>query len=213
MKYVLIINPKSGQKNHKLILKELRKHFLGKDLVIKVTTKQGDAITYAKKAKADVVIAAGGDGTVNEVINGLMQKSINSRPRLGIIPAGTSNMVARSLSIPKNLAKAVEIISNNRRKDLDIGKVNKRFFAIGCGVGLDAEMYKNVEPKIKKIFGEVAYPLSFIKTVFNYKPHRLKIRINHESHYGYYVLICNITKFHKLFDFQATILFSTGLSC
>ena len=66
-------------------------------------------------------------------------------------------------------------------------------------------MYKNVEPKIKKMFGEVAYPLSFIKTVFNYKPHKLKINVSHspidkETFFGYYVLICNITKFHKLVD-------------
>ncbi len=204
MKYLLIINPTSGKGIYKSLIAKAEKAFsCCKDhfLEIKITAKQGDAIEFAKNSKADVMIAAGGDGTVNEVINGIMMNTTmnQGKPKLAIIPLGTSNMVARSLNIPKNIDQAIQLILYNRRKDIDIGKINDRYFSIGCGIGLDAMMYKNVEPKIKKLFGEVAYPLSFIKTVFNYNPELLNVRIGNKTYEGYYVLVCNITQFHNLF--------------
>jgi diacylglycerol kinase (ATP) len=214
MKYLLIINPTSGKGIYKSLITKAEKAFsccnlssTGQKnyhehiLKIKITAKRGDAVSFAKATNADVVIAAGGDGTVNEVINGIMMNNLHGtkKPRLAVIPLGTSNMVARSLNVPKNIDKALQIILSNRRKDLDIGKVNQRYFSIGCGVGLDAMMYKNVEPKIKKLFGEVAYPLSFIKTVFNYNPELLEVHVDGQAFTGYYVLVCNITQFHHLF--------------
>ncbi|MBI4454182.1 diacylglycerol kinase family lipid kinase [Candidatus Woesearchaeota archaeon] len=252
-KYTLIINPCSGNKDCNLILHKIQ-NFLG-DIDVKITEKKGDASAFAKNSKADVVIVAGGDGTINEVINGLMEKKLaktlksdfstsvftggqveksglkktdpspqgenatslltggrfsfykpmntkeikpNNIPRLAIIPIGTSNMVARAFNIPKNIDKAILLIQQNRRKDLDIGRANNRYFAIACGVGIDAEMYKNVEPKIKKMFGEVAYPLSLLKAIFNYKPKLLQINVNGNKYFGYYVLVCNIAKFQNI---------------
>ncbi|MFH1438939.1 MAG: diacylglycerol kinase family protein [Candidatus Woesearchaeota archaeon] len=201
MKYTLIINPTSGNKDFNLVLRHIKKRFDGKNLTIYITTKQGDAIRFAKHAgSSDVVIAAGGDGSVNEVINGIMDIPNKKRPRLAILPIGTSNMVARSLSLPKNIDKAIDTILYNRRKDIDIGKVNDRYFALACGIGIDAEIYKNVEPKVKKMFGEIAYPLSFFKTIFNYKPKLLEVKINSNVYLGYYVLICNIAKFHNMLE-------------
>jgi diacylglycerol kinase (ATP) len=197
MKYTLIINPKSGKGAIRNTISLIKRRFRYYELEIKITKKQGDAITYARKSKSDVVIAAGGDGTVNEVINGIMQKRF-SAPRLGVLPLGTSNMVARSLGIQKNLNKAIDTILYNRRKDFDVGRVNDRYFAIACGIGLDAHAYKNVEPKIKKMFGEIAYPISFFKTVFNYKADLLTVKANGQTYKGYYVLVCNIAKFKNL---------------
>ncbi|MBS3121428.1 diacylglycerol kinase family lipid kinase [Candidatus Woesearchaeota archaeon] len=213
-KYTLIINPCSGNKDCNLILHKIQSFFKG-DIDIKITEKKGDAASFAKNSKADVVIVAGGDGTINEAINGLMEKKfartlkkpnnaiktkLNRTPGLAIIPIGTSNMIARAFNIPKSIDKAINIIHQNRRKDLDIGRANNRYFAIACGVGIDAEMYKNVEPKIKKMFGEVAYPLSLLKAIFNYQPKLLSVRLNGNTYTGYYVLVCNIAKFQNLFQ-------------
>lgn len=200
MRYLFIINPTSGKGQYHHVIKEINTSFIGKDIEIKPTTKRGDAITFAKNTDADIVVAAGGDGTVNEVVNGIMQnRKGRKRPRLGILPLGTSNMVARSFNIPQNIKNALDLVRHNRRKDMDIGKVNSRYFAIGCGIGLDAEMYRNVEPKIKKVFGEIAYPLSFIKTLFNYEPKLLDVCADGCRYQGYYVLVCNIAKFHNSF--------------
>lgn len=214
MKYTLIINPCSGNKDCNLILHKIQNFFKG-DIDVKITEKNGDAAVFAKNSKADVIIVAGGDGTINEVINGLMNKKLiqtlkkpkntkkttsHNLPRLAIIPIGTSNMVARAFNLPKSIDKAITVIQHNRRKDLDIGMANNRYFAIACGVGIDAEMYKNVEPKIKKMFGEVAYPLSLLKSIFNYKPKLLQVNVNGNKYSGYYVLVCNIAKFQNLFQ-------------
>lgn len=197
MKYTFIINPKSGKGRIRETIKIIKRKFKFHELDIKITEKRGDATSFAIKSKSDIIIAAGGDGTVNEVINGLMHKRF-SISRLGILPLGTSNMVARSLGIPKNIPKAIDIILYNRRKDFDVGKVNNRYFAIACGIGIDAHAYKNVEPKIKKMFGEIAYPISFFKNVFNYKAKLLTVKANGEVYQGYYVLVCNIAKFKNL---------------
>src|SRR5699024_8275984 len=86
------------------------------------TTGEGDASEAARIAVErhyDVVVAAGGDGTINEVVNGLADQ--NYRPKLGIIPVGTTNDFARALGVPRNIMKAVDVILDDRTMLLDIG--------------------------------------------------------------------------------------------
>lgn len=215
MKYLFIINPKSGKGRKEEIIRQLSSFFSGRnnaEIKINVTKKPGDAIDFARRSEADVVVACGGDGTVNEVVNGIMgkkdkrnkyperkRKRDRKKPALAILPLGTSNMLAGTLGIPKNnIYNALNILLRNRRIFFDVGKANKRYFVIGAGIGIDAHMYKNAEPKVKKIFGEFAYPLSFLKTIFHYKPTRLKIKVKNDTYYGYYVLAANSTKYNKL---------------
>src|SRR3989338_3239158 len=199
MSYLIIVNPHAGNKEHKSITNRLTSMLdeHNKQYHIRYTTKAGDAQHFAQTAEKKTIIVLGGDGTINEVINGIMSNK-TIKPRLAIIPIGTSNMLARSLRIPKNIQKAIHIIAENKRKDLDLGFISdekQRYFAIGCGIGLDAVAYKNVEPKIKKIFGEIAYPISFIKTIFDYEPKELVVKTDHNTEKAYYVLVLNTVKF------------------
>ena len=181
-------------KNKKPLIKKLNKKF--PDIEILETSKAGDATKFAKKSNSNIIIAIGGDGTVNEVVNGIIGKDV----MLGIIPKGTANLIARAYGIPKNTNKALDIIDFKRRKKIDIGNINGRNFIIAAGIGIDAEMYKNVEPELKKMFGEVAYSVSMVKTMLNYKPDELIVKINNKKYKGYYVLFCNMGKFSKVFQ-------------
>ena len=192
MKITAILNSRT-RRNKTTIKRKLKKAF--SDIEILETTCAEDATKFAKKCKSDIVIAIGGDGTVNEVINGIIGKKVS----LGIIPAGTSNILARAYDIPKDVDKAIKLIEFMRKKRIDVGKINERHFVIAAGIGIDAETYKNVEPDIKKIFGEVAYPISLLKTIFKYNPKKLTIEVNGKKKIGYYALFCNVGKINKVF--------------
>src|SRR5699024_1584423 len=122
------------------------------------TTAEGDAINAAKYAvehKFDIIIAAGGDGTINEVINGLAPEAY--RPKLGIIPAGTTNDFARALNIPRQIDQAVDVILANQSMLLDIGKVNEQYFMNIAGGGDLTELTYEVPSKLKAVLGQLAY--------------------------------------------------------
>jgi len=193
MKYLLILNPKAGSKNVSELVKKIMLHFKSKFLDILTTKKKGDAIGYAKASKHDVIIAAGGDGTVNEIINGIMCKK--KRPKLAVLPIGTSNQLAKYLEMPTFLGQQLDTITNNNTRKLDVGNVNGRFFILGAGFGLDAHAFNTITPEIKKLFGEIVYPLSMAKAIFEYDPIPLVVEINKNKYIGYYVLVCNIGKY------------------
>ncbi len=127
----LIYNPTSGReqirKNLAYILERLEEE--GYEASTHATTGEGSAKWAAKDAGEkgfDLVIAAGGDGTIFEVVNGLAP--LQKRPRLGLIPAGTTNDFARALSIPKDIEKACDVLCGDHVEPIDIGRVNDKFF-------------------------------------------------------------------------------------
>ncbi len=191
----IIINPHAGNKNIDFIIKKISSKLPDSEII--KTTHAGHATEIAKKTKSKTIIAVGGDGTINETINGILKNK--NKPRLGIVPIGTSNMLARALNIPTTIKGSIKTITNRKSRKIDIGCINNRHFTIAAGVGLDAHSYKNVEPKIKKMFGEIAYPISLLNTLFNYAPEKLTIEANKRKIEGYYTLICNIGTFSKIF--------------
>ena len=109
-------------------------------------------------------------------------------------------MVARSFSIPSNIDKALNIIKKGKIQYIDIGKANHRYFLIGAGVGVDAAMYRNVEPLLKKIFGEIAYPVALVKTILTHDPQELTLHFPGKKVSCYYALVCNIGKFAGILE-------------
>ena len=192
MKYLLIINPKAGKS--KYIEADIENLFKKKKkkLTIKKTKNPLDAKKFAKRAigNFDVVIAAGGDGTINEVVNGLA----NSNVKMGIIPIGTENVLAQELKIPFNHLKAAERILKKKHKIFDLGKANKRYFVLMCGIGLDAKAAASVEPFLKKFFGRTAYHISALKTTLTHIPKKLEIHLDDQilPRWGYFAIIGNI---------------------
>lgn len=161
-------------------------------LDVELTKYPKHAIELAKSAKNkyDLIIVAGGDGTVNEVINGIG----NSNTTLAIIPFGSTNVLALELGIPFNVKKASELITQGKKIKMDLGYAKTsqegRYFSMMLGVGFDASLIKGISSKFKRNWGRMAYPLAGIKNLFKYKWHN--IHVKHKIHsVGYFVIISN----------------------
>jgi len=191
MKALIIQNPMSGRSSEfDDSVKDLFKK-AGISVKVKKTTAIGDGITLAKNAvgKYDIVIAAGGDGTVNEVINGIANKKI----KLGILPLGTENSVSKVLGIPQDLKKAVKIITSGKTVKLDLGSANGRYFALVAGVGFDAEVAERVTPHLKKMLHGAAYLLEGFGELLIYNKHKLVVKIDDKEELeGYFAIVGNV---------------------
>lgn len=179
----IIYNPTSGREAVKKSLPTILEKFevAGYETSTHATTSEGDAIAAARTAVErgyDLVVAAGGDGTINEVINGLAEQS--NRPKLGIIPAGTTNDFARALHIPRDINKAVDIILSGKSMLLDIGKVNEHYFINIAGGGKLTELTYDVPSKLKTVLGQLAYYIRGIEMLPSLKPSNVKIEYDGE---------------------------------
>ncbi|MBS4216343.1 MULTISPECIES: diacylglycerol kinase [Neobacillus] len=174
----LIYNPTSGRELIKRHLPEIleKLELAGYEASCHATTGAGDATKAARIAverQYDVVIAAGGDGTINEVVNGIAEQEY--RPRLGIIPAGTTNDFARALHIPRDLSAAVDIITRGELIPVDIGRINDKYFINIAGGGRLTELTYEVPSKLKTMLGQLAYYLKGMEMLPSIKASDLKI--------------------------------------
>ncbi|RFU61819.1 diacylglycerol kinase [Peribacillus glennii] len=162
----LIYNPTSGREAIKKHLPEVleKLELAGYEASCHATTGEGDATRAARIAIErgyDVVIAAGGDGTIYEVVNGLADTE--KRPKLGIIPVGTTNDFARAIHVPRSVQAAMDIIVAGHTMPIDIGKMNDRYFINIAGGGRLTELTYEVPSKLKTMIGQLAYYLKGIE--------------------------------------------------
>ncbi|WP_102347863.1 diacylglycerol kinase [Bacillus sp. Marseille-P3661] len=174
----VIYNPTSGREIFKRHLPEVldRLEGAGYETSCHATKGPGDATTAARIAADrgfDVVVAAGGDGTINEVVNGLAEQK--HRPKLGVIPVGTTNDFARAIHANKSIEKACEIITEGSTRKIDIGKVNDQYFINIAGGGRITELTYEVPSKLKTVLGQVAYYLKGVEMLPSIKPTPLTI--------------------------------------
>lgn len=143
---------------------------------------------YAQKGY-DTVIAGGGDGTVNEVINGL----VGSQSRLGVIPMGTANILALELNLPYEIEAACQVIATGKTRRIDLGNASGRYFSCMAGVGFDAHVIQKADSKLKKVWGILAYPLTLLWEFLFYRFRKIKIFIDDQPlpRTGYWVTISN----------------------
>lgn len=149
----------------------------GWQVELQLTTAAGDARRLAREAVAqgmDVVIAAGGDGTINEVI----QELAGSETALGVLPIGTVNIWARETHIPLNEAGAREVLLRGRTRCIDLGRVNDRYFLLMVGVGLDGKVIHAVEKKSAKRLGVLGYLLVGAWLGLGYESFRATLSMN-----------------------------------
>jgi YegS/Rv2252/BmrU family lipid kinase len=172
---LFIINPNSGTGRQKGI-SELISEGLDTEqynYVIRYTERQGHATEIAKKAiehALDIVVAVGGDGTINEVARGL----VGSGVALGIIPAGSGNGLARHLGISIKPAKAIEQLNSAEIGFMDTGLVNEQFFLNVSGVGFDATIAHKFDSAGTR--GLWTYGKLIIKEWFGYKPRKYRLK-------------------------------------
>ena len=168
-KIVFIMNPISGTTSKagipKLIDSTIDKNLF--DYEIKMTERAGHASQLAAEAKdnhVDVVVAVGGDGTVNEVARAI----VHSDTALGILPCGSGNGLARHLLLPMNLKKCLEVINDCEIRDLDYGVINGYPFFCTCGMGFDAFVSMKFAQSGKR--GPISYAENILKEGLKYQP-------------------------------------------
>lgn len=177
-KIVFIMNPISGTMN-KAAIPSLIERYLNHDCFdyeIVQTAYAGHAVELATKAKnegIDIVVAVGGDGTVNEVARAV----VHSNTALGIIPCGSGNGLARHLMLPMNVAKAIQIINEGEIHLLDYGIINDHPFFCTCGMGFDAFISHKFAEAGKR--GPITYVENVLKGGLQYKPETYEIRDEH----------------------------------
>ncbi|KPB05885.1 diacylglycerol kinase [Bacillus sp. CHD6a] len=175
----VIYNPTSGRELFKKHLPEVlvRLEKAGYETSCHATTGHGDATEAARlavKRRYDLVVAAGGDGTINEVVNGLAEQDY--RPQLGIIPVGTTNDFARALDLPRDdILGCVDVIAEGVPMPVDIGKANDQYFMNIAGGGKMTELSYEVPIKMKTLLGQLAYYLKGIEMLPSIRPTNVTI--------------------------------------
>jgi len=175
----IIYNPTSGRELFRKHLPEVLEKMeqAGYETSCHATTCEGDAIQAAKVAverNFDLVIAVGGDGTLNEVISGIAK--FENRPKVGLIPMGTTNDFARAVHIPRDINKAVDIILKGDSIPVDIGLMNDdRYFINIAGGGRITELTYEVPSKLKTVLGQMAYYLKGIEMLPSIRSSRVRI--------------------------------------
>jgi lipid kinase YegS len=130
----------------------------GYSIKVRVTRKKGDARRFAAEGtEPDLLIGAGGDGTLNEIVHGLMRLPEAARPALGIVPLGTANDFATGCGIPRHPEDALALCMKGHALPIDVGKANEHWFLNAATVGFGAEVTATTPPELKRLLGPAAY--------------------------------------------------------
>jgi len=174
-----IVNPISGNGNNLITPKLVSGVFNFDEFKVKI--KQTQRPKHAKelalksiKEGADVIVACGGDGTVNEIASSL----VGSNVKLGIVPMGSGNGLASALKIPKSISGALNVIKNSNSTQIDVGEINKHYFFSNTGIGFDANVINNYSKTKQRRLG--SYLKASLLTFFN-NPPSLSVKITTES--------------------------------
>lgn len=177
----LIYNPTSGREEVRrrlpAILQRLERG--GIETSCHATESEGDAAWAASEAVRrgfDLIVAAGGDGTLNEVVSGL--SAHEQRPSLGILPLGTTNDFARAHGIPKLWTDACDLIVRGYTRPVDVGRADDKYFINIAGGGSLTELSYEVPSKLKTMVGQLAYYMKGLEKITRLHPVRMKIVAN-----------------------------------
>ena len=180
-KCMVILNPSSGKEKalhyEKLIIEQLH-HY---NVDVKVTEGEGDATRFARTAcdeRYDAVVLVGGDGTLNEGINGIAEQPY--QPIVGIVPLGTVNDFARALDISLQPEEAISLLGGATRL-ADIGKVNNHYFTNVVAIGSLAEAVGDVSIEQKSSLGALAYLVEGVKAAVQNDSFEIEVTVNNDT--------------------------------
>jgi diacylglycerol kinase (ATP) len=181
----LIVNPTAGR--HRRFAGALARLSAGGATVRLLTTAaRGDAerlaAEIAEAGKVDGIVAAGGDGTINEVVNGMAGSGLP----LGILPLGTANVLAWELGIGDRLADAAAAISARATRRIHLGRCNGRYFIMMAGVGLDAHIVAAIRPGLKRALGrfglgKLTYVAEGLNQIARLRPARYRVTVDGQT--------------------------------
>ena len=194
----LIINPNAGMRQARRFLPEMISLFNRADWLcsVYVTEKRGDATDFARLhgGETDLVVACGGDGTLNEVITGLLLGG--HRTPLGYIPCGSTNDFANGLGLPTAPLLACEAILSGTPRTLDVGLfAPDRYFSYTASFGAFTSVSWSTPQNVKNVLGHVAYILEGIRSLVDIRPIHMKITADGREYENDYIFaaICNST--------------------
>ena len=207
---IVILNPTAGSPEHVRSWQE-RAESLAGDCPVRVTSHSGEAETLARRAVEEGfarIVAAGGDGTVSQVANGLA----GSNAILGVLPMGSVNVFAMELGLPlHNLQRCWDIIEDTNLRLVDMPSANEKYFVQLAGVGLDAQVVKETSLAFKRSFGPLSYLISAAHIAAR-QPPKLFIESEHTSvEEGSFVLVGNGRLYGGPFPFFKQAVIDDGL--
>lgn len=191
----VIHNPASGWRNGWRLRRFVETAVArGLCVVVRTTGRAGDAeamaATVAADDATDVLVVAGGDGTINEVINGLAGAA--SPPPLAILPLGTANVLAIEIGGSGTAHRLVEdIVRGATNVRMCVAEANGRRFALMAGAGFDAHVVAAVDPRLKRLAGKAAYVFAFAKTLLRFGRRRYRVTVDGTAHEAASVVIAN----------------------
>ncbi|WP_433369996.1 diacylglycerol/lipid kinase family protein [Actinoplanes sp. CA-142083] len=180
MRALLVVNPKAtttSERSRDVLVRALRSAV---NLTVEYTTRRGHAATLARAAAesgVDVVVTLGGDGTINEAVNGLMTARValegisgpmaNALPALAVVPGGSTNVFARALGLPRDWVDGTSVIlealRDGRHRVIGLGRADDRYFTFAAGVGLDAAVVRRVEQA--RLRGRKSTPSLYFRSI------------------------------------------------
>ncbi len=194
-KLLMIVNPRAGKSKSRGPLYDAAAIFSGNGYLVRIhnTVAPGDARDCARREGGhyDAVVAVGGDGTLNEVVTGLMK--LDAPPPLGYLPQGSTNDFAASLKLSQDPAEAAMTVAQSAGRRLDIGQWNRRYFVYVASFGAFTRSSYSAPQNVKNALGHFAYLLEGVKDLDSLRPYPIRLTADGENLDGEYLFgaICN----------------------
>ncbi len=182
MKTKIILNSLAGRGRAKRVIAVIRDIFEDRKIALEmdITQSQGEATSLATEAVKNgfkLIVAAGGDGTINEVVNGI----VGTRAIFGVIPIGLGNDFAKGIGVAPKLEDACRVLYEGAVCEIDVGRINSRYFINGVGIGFDAYVARESQNIRKFLNPDWIYLYTVLSSLFKYKSPKLKISFNNTT--------------------------------
>jgi len=209
---LIVLNPISGGGRGLRLLPRVQAELsrLGVESEVFHTERAGDARRVARERGADYrrIVAMGGDGTINEILNGLEH---TKDVALGAIPVGTANILARELHLPRNPEHAAALIAGDHSRRIDICEADGRRFLMCAGVGWDAEVLRRLEEARQGPISFRTYLKPIAAAVMGYEFPEIRVHVDGEEIRGSILFVGNIRNYAGFFTVTPDAVFDDGL--
>lgn len=216
MKVKVILNPYANRWHGKERAESVRAAFtavnLSPDFYLTQAPGEGTAVARESAGQFDAVVAAGGDGTINEVITGLLQAAGEGATiPFGVIPIGTANDLSDTIPLPRDLLQAAQIIADGRTRQIDAVRVNDHFFVNNCAIGMEP-LVTQENVKIKRLSGNARYFVALVRALAKLQAWQMDIRFDEVAFNGPAILlsVCNGPRTGGIFQMAPGALFDDG---
>lgn len=188
----IILNPTAGRRKRGLLDDVVaRLEAAGADVTVELTQAAGHATELARAAarsgKADVIVAAGGDGTINEVARGLLGQGVP----LGIVPLGTANVLAVEIGLPPRAEEIASMLLGGPAELIGTGLVQGKIFLLMAGIGFDGEIVHGIDPKLKRLWGKGAFIWSGLQTWMRGPGHDISLVVDGREKQAAWAIVTN----------------------